>query len=188
MFEIEQFCADCRVAMKETDQERAVREVVTKAVSDPAALMRDIGEPTRAGVFALHRSDDLTVLNLIWGPEMTLMPHDHQMWAVIGIYQGREENIFYRRSEQDGLTKMGLKIMDPKDCSYLGETAIHQVHNPLTKLTSGLHVYGGDFFGTPRSEWDPDSFEEMPYDLEKNVGLFELSNKKLEEQARNAGN
>ena len=188
MFEIEQFCADCRVAMKETDRERSVREVVTKAVSDPAALMRAIGEPDRAGVLALHRSDDLTVLKLIWGPEMTLMPHDHRMWAVIGIYQGREENTFYRRSEQDGLTKMGLKIMDPKDCSYLGETAIHKVHNPLTKLTSGLHVYGGDFFDTPRSEWDPESFEEMPYDLEKNVGLFELSNKRLGELAGSAGN
>ncbi|MBL6597560.1 MAG: hypothetical protein ISP41_01610 [Alphaproteobacteria bacterium] len=186
MFEIEQFCADCRQAMKETDQERAVRDVVTRAVADPAALMRDIGEPDRAGVFTLHRSDDLTVLNLIWGPEMTLLPHDHRMWAVIGIYTGREENTFYRRSEEDGLTKLGLKIMDAKDCSYLGETAIHKVYNPLTKLTGGLHVYGGDFFGTPRSEWDPESFEEMAYDVDKNVGLFELSNKRMEELKRGA--
>lgn len=186
MFEIERFCADCRQAMKETDQERAVREVVNQAVADPAALMRDIGEPERAGVFTLHRSDDLTVLNLIWGPEMTLLPHDHRMWAVIGIYTGREENTFYRRSEEDGLTKLGLKIMDAKDCSYLGETAIHKVYNPLAKLTGGLHVYGGDFFGTPRSEWDPESYEEMPYDVDKNVGLFELSNKRMEELKRGA--
>jgi len=186
MFEIERFCADCRQAMKETDQERAVREVVNQAVADPAALMRDIGEPERAGVFTLHRSDDLTVLNLIWGPEMTLLPHDHRMWAVIGIYTGREENTFYRRSKEDGLTKLGLKIMDAKDCSYLGETAIHKVYNPLQKLTGGLHVYGGDFFGTPRSEWDPDSYQEMPYDVEKNVGLFELSNKRMEELKRGA--
>jgi predicted metal-dependent enzyme (double-stranded beta helix superfamily) len=186
MFEIDQFCADCRVAMKESDQERAVRDVVTRAVSDPVSLMRDIGEPDRAGVFTLHRSDDLTVLNLIWGPEMTLLPHDHQMWAVIGIYQGREENTFYRRSHEDGLTKLGLKSMDAKDCSYLGETAIHKVYNPLTKLTGGLHVYGGDFFGTPRSEWDPDSFEEKAYDVEKNVGLFDLSNQRMEELKRSA--
>ena len=181
MFEIEQFCADCRLAMQETDQQRAVREVVAKAVSDPSALMKAIGEPQKAGVNTLHRSDDLTVLNLIWGPEMNLMPHDHSMWAVIGIYQGREENTFYRRSEADGLTKLGLKIMNEKDCSFLDETAIHGVYNPLNKLTGGLHVYGGDFFGTPRSEWDPDSFKEAPYDVEKNVGLFELSNRRMEE-------
>lgn len=172
--------------MKETDRERAVREVVGRAVSDPMALMRAVGEPDRAGVNTLHRSDDLTVLNLVWGPEMTLMPHDNRMWAVIGIDTGREENTFHRRSEQDGLTKLGLKIIDPMDCSYLGETAIHGVHNPLAKLTGGLYVHGGDFFGTPRSEWDPESFEELAYDVEKNVGLFALSNRRMEELRRGA--
>ena len=180
MFEIEQLCADCRQAMKETDRERAVREVVAEAVSEPGDLMRVIGKPEKAGVCTLHRSDDLTVLNLIWGPEMNLMPHDHSMWAVIGIYTGAEENTFYRRSKEDGLTKLGLKVMKEKDCSYLGETAIHSVFNPLGKLTGGLHVYGGDFFGAPRSEWDFETFTEATYDVEKNIGLFEESNRRLE--------
>lgn len=181
MFEIERFCSDCREAMKEGNPARTLTEVVGRAVSDPAALMRAIGEPEKAGVFPLHRSDDLTVLNLIWGPEMELMPHDHRMWAVIGIYTGREENTFFRRSPDTGLTRMGLVTMEEKDCRFLGETAIHAVTNPLGKLTGGLHVYGGDFFGTPRSEWDPESFTEMPYDVEKNVGLFELSNQRMEQ-------
>ena len=25
------------------------------------------------------------------------MPHNHEMWAVIGVYTGREDNIFWRR-------------------------------------------------------------------------------------------
>ena len=50
MFEIDQFCADCRLAMNETDKERAVRDVVARAVSDPSALMLAIGEPQKAGV------------------------------------------------------------------------------------------------------------------------------------------
>ena len=187
MFEIEQFCADCREAMKEKDQQRAVREIVARMVSDPTKLMKAIGEPQRAGVNALYRSDDLTVLNLIWGPEMSLMPHDHNMWAVIGIYDGREENTFYRRDPEDGLTKLGLKVMETNDCSFLDETAIHAVYNPLTKLTSALHVYGGDFFGAPRSEWDPDTYQEAPYDVEKNVGLFEVSNKLWDELKNQSG-
>ena len=32
---------------------------------------------------------------------MTIMPHDHRMWAVIGIYTGRENNIFWRRLPAD---------------------------------------------------------------------------------------
>ena len=45
----------------------------------------------------LCHSSDLTILNVIWAPHMTIMPHNHQMWAVIGIYTGREDNIFWRR-------------------------------------------------------------------------------------------
>ena len=28
---------------------------------------------------------------------MTVMPHNHNMWAAIGIYTGREDNILWRR-------------------------------------------------------------------------------------------
>lgn len=186
MFDIDRFCAECREAMAEPGRERAVREVVARAVSDPGALMRAIGEPERAGVFSLHRSDDLTILNLVWGPEMRLMPHDHRMWAVIGIYTGREENAFFRRSEPGGLTRLGVTTLEETDCKLLGETAIHAVYNPLTRLTGGLHVYGGDFFGIPRSEWDPETFVEAPYDVDKNVGLFERSNERMEALRRAA--
>jgi predicted metal-dependent enzyme (double-stranded beta helix superfamily) len=32
--------------------------------------------------------------NVVWAPKMTIMPHNHCMWAVIGVYTGREDNIF----------------------------------------------------------------------------------------------
>ena len=32
---------------------------------------------------------------------MTLFPHDHAMWAVIGIYGGREDNIFWKRTSSE---------------------------------------------------------------------------------------
>jgi len=51
----------------------------------------------RSEVQKLCHSSDLTILNVIWAPHMTIMPHNHQMWAVIGIYTGREDNIFWRR-------------------------------------------------------------------------------------------
>ena len=39
----------------------------------------------------------LTVLNVVWAPGMVLPPHDHRMWAAIGIYAGQEDNEFFRR-------------------------------------------------------------------------------------------
>ena len=180
MFELERFIEACYVAVDETTPERAAREVVAGAVDDPAAVMKALGEPERAGVNVLHRSDRLTVLNLVWGPEMNLMPHNHNMWAAIGIYTGAEVNTFWRRTE-DGLQRLRGKEMGEKEAVLLGETAIHSVTNPLTRLTGALHVYGGDFFAPGRSEWDAETFEEGPYDSEKLKRLFEESNERLEE-------
>ncbi len=49
----------------------------------------------------------------------------------------------------------------------LGDDVIHSVHNPSHRsYTGAIHVYGGDFVGTPRSQWDPATLTEEPYDLE----------------------
>jgi predicted metal-dependent enzyme (double-stranded beta helix superfamily) len=60
----------------------------------------------------------------------------------------------------------------------LGAEVIHSVTNPVRRLTGALHVYGGDFFATPRSEWDPETLLEGVYDVEKNLRLFEESNRR----------
>jgi hypothetical protein len=48
-------------------------------------------------------------------------------------------------------------------------------------LTGAIHVYGGDFFeAVPiRSEWDPETLVELPYNVEKNMRLFEEANAAL---------
>jgi predicted metal-dependent enzyme (double-stranded beta helix superfamily) len=46
------------------------------------------------------------------------------------------------------------------------------VVNPLSRLSGAIHVYGGDFFGVSRSEWDPDSLHEKPFDMEKVLRMF----------------
>ncbi|HKU72233.1 MAG TPA: cysteine dioxygenase family protein [Burkholderiales bacterium] len=178
MFDKERFVQDCRAALKERDAHAAVRELVRKAVSDPAGLMKAIGEPERAGVNTLYKADDLTILNLCWGPQMVFKPHDHRMWAVIGIYTGREENTFFRR-DGEGLKRHSIKVLEPKDTSALGIPVIHAVTNPLDKITAALHVYGGDFFGTSRSEWDPKTHREQPYDVADTMRAFEASNDRL---------
>ena len=178
MFETERFIEDCRAALKETRAQAAVHELVKSALSHPAQVLRALGEPTRAGVETLYKSDDLTILNLCWGPNMSVKPHDHQLWAVIGIYGGSEQNTFYRRSDE-GLTTHGTKELHTKDTAPLGEKIIHSVTNPLNQLTGAIHVYGGDFFTKPRSEWT-DSFEERAYDVEETMRAFEESNARLE--------
>ena len=114
MFDLEQFTADCRAALAADSSHRLVREVVTRAVSDPSAVLKGIGEPKRSEVQKLYHAPDLTILNVIWGPMMTIMPHNHQMWAVIGIYTGREDNVFLAataRWQRQGRSRGGASAM-----------------------------------------------------------------------------
>lgn len=182
MFVLDRFIADCRTAIDQDSSHKSVREVVARAVADHASVLKALGEPTKAGLVPLYRSPELTILNLCWGPLMTLQPHDHRMWACIGIYGGREDNIFWRRIEEGGghrIEAAGAKALATGDCTVLGKDIIHSVTNPIPRLTGAIHVYGGDFFAAHRSEWDPETLEEGPYDSATVMQRFEDSNAML---------
>jgi predicted metal-dependent enzyme (double-stranded beta helix superfamily) len=178
MFNLEQFTADCRAALAADSSHKLVREVVARAVSDPTGVLRGLGEPKRAEIQKLYHAPDLTILNVIWGPMMTIMPHNHHMWAVIGIYSGREDNIFWRRL-QDGSGKIeaaGARALCVGDAEPLGHNIVHSVTNPIPRLTGAIHVYGGDFFAAERSEWDSETLLEGRYDAERTMRRFEAAN------------
>ena len=109
MFDLDRFVEDCRSALSADRTHKSMREVVARAVADPAGVIAGIGEPRRAEVQKLYHAPDLTILNVIWAPGMTIRPHNHLMWAVIGIYTGRENNIFWRRLPGDA----GDSVMQP---------------------------------------------------------------------------
>lgn len=179
MFDLEQFISDCRAASKADPSHKSMREVVARAVADPAGMLRGLGEPKRAGLVKLYHAPELTILNVIWGPMMTVMPHNHRMWAVIGIYSGREDNIFWRRLP-DGSGRIeaaGARALCVGDAEALGRDIVHSVTNPIPRLTGAIHVYGGDFFGAERSEWDSETLREGRYDPERAMRRFEEANR-----------
>jgi len=178
-FDRDRLTADCRAALAESSPDQAVREIVARAVTEPSAVLAQLGEPKRSAVVALHRSPELTILNVIWAPRMTIMPHDHRMWAVIGIYSGREDNIFWRRIRDEPGGKVeaaGARALSSREAIPLGPDIIHSVTNPLSAFTGAIHVYGGDFFAVDRSEWDPGTLLEQPYDVQRALQLFDDAN------------
>src|SRR5262245_15021598 len=119
MFEIERFVAECRAALREPAAELAVRELLARATAAPAEVEAALGTPTRGDLTTLHRSPELTILNVVWAPGMAIYPHDHRMWAVIALYGGREDNTFFRRTP-DGLVVAGTKQLETSDAVTLG--------------------------------------------------------------------
>jgi predicted metal-dependent enzyme (double-stranded beta helix superfamily) len=163
-FDPDRFVDDVRQARVDGGQ-AAVEEILGRAVSQPGVVMAGIGTPTLAGIHTLYSGDDLTVLNVIWSPLMVLLPHNHKMWASIGVYTGREDNIVWER-RGDVIEATRASALSEKEVFGLPEDAIHSVTNPIGRLTGAIHVYGGNFFAPGRSEWDAETLRERPFDLE----------------------
>lgn len=106
------------------------------------------------------------------------MPYDHLMWTSIGIYTGREDNIFWKKSSS-GIDAYGADALFEKDTAMLLADALHSVTNPLLRFTGGIHVYGGDFFATARSQWNPETLDEEPSDGEVIRGICQRENERL---------
>lgn len=183
--DLDRFVADCVAASRESDSQAAVLDVLRRAVRTPSALLGALGEPKEAGIRVLHRSATLTIFSATWTPQMNLMPHNHRMWANIGIYTGREDNILWRRTPE-AIDAFGARALFERDAEALPADTIHSVTNPLPRFTGGMHVYGGDFFNTTRSQWDPETRKEEPSDGAVIRRIFEQENERLRRR-REAG-
>jgi predicted metal-dependent enzyme (double-stranded beta helix superfamily) len=172
MYDVDEFVASCRAALAEDQPQLAIKELLERAVSAPNEVTRAL-PPSRAEIVPLYASDDLTVLKVVWAPGMSFGPHNHLMWAAIGLYGGQEDNTFYRRSGP-GIEVAGGRELQMSDVALLGADAIHAVSNPRRTYTGAIHIYGGNLpEQTGRSEWDEETFEEMAYDFARTQRMFE---------------
>lgn len=177
MLNVDRFIADCRAALNEASPVPAIEELLERTVGDTAAVEAALGTPREGKIGTIYHGPDLTILNVVWAPGMTIHPHNHRMWALIGLYGGREDNTFYRRTAS-GLEIAGGRLLETADTTLLGPSIIHSVTNPLRVFTGAIHIYGGDFFGTRRSEWDPETLEERPWDVERTRKAFAEANER----------
>ena len=167
MFDLDQFIADLRATLPERSRQ-PMKEVVARAISDPAALVRGIGEPDKAGVQVLYKSPDLTVLNLLWAPRQITLPHNHRMSAAIGMYAGREDNIFWRRVPDPAkfqIEAAGGEALGAGDVTLHGPDIVHSVINPLSRISAAIHVYDGNFMEIERSMWNAETLAEERLDI-----------------------
>jgi len=177
MLNVDRFIADCRAALNESSPVPAIKEILERTVADSAAVEAALGTPGEGKIGTIYHGPDLTILNVVWAPGMAVYPHEHRMWALIGLYGGREDNTFYRRGGR-GLETAGGRRLESGDTTLLGRAIIHAVANPLRVFTGAIHIYGGDFFAMPRSEWDPETLEERPWDAARTRKMFADANER----------
>ena len=164
-FELDRFISCCKDAIVQPQPAEAVLALMRKALADVAALREilqsALGDPLPNAL--LFRSSELLILNTLISPGMVTPPHDHSTWAVIGVYGGREDNTFYRKSTT-GLEPIARKQLRVGRSLLLDPGVIHAVGNSLEVPTLALHVYGADLLTAQRRMWNPRTLEACDYD------------------------
>jgi predicted metal-dependent enzyme (double-stranded beta helix superfamily) len=159
---------ECERALETTDPQGSVEAVVLRAAENPE-VARAISRRTKFSNLqdlAIYRSERLTLLAGALPPGFVAAPHNHNLWSVVGVCAGQEDNRFFERSGV-GLKQIGeASVVGPGVISNDADV-IHSIRNPLDTPLVVLHAYGGDLFGTPRSNWDPETHEEIPFDWRK---------------------
>ena len=181
MFKVNDFVKACQ-----GKQPSAIKEILTEALRDPESITQALaafGEGKNVaqggmGDLLIHRSPDLTILKAAVPPKFKSPPHNHLMWAVIGVYDGQENNYFYRRSG-NGLEDAASKQVRQSEVLVLGQDVIHAIENPLERTLFAIHVYGGDLPAAPRRMWNPFTMHEEAFDFQTMRGYVQ---KMMEQQ------
>jgi predicted metal-dependent enzyme (double-stranded beta helix superfamily) len=104
---------------------------------------------------------------VIWAPNQVTLPRDRRMSAIIGMYGGREDNIFWRRLSRPAkfqIEPAGGQALGPGDVTILGRDVIHSVVNPLAKISGAIHLWDAGFLAAQRSMKDADVLVEKPHE------------------------
>jgi predicted metal-dependent enzyme (double-stranded beta helix superfamily) len=158
----------CNDALDTPDPQSTVEAILLEAAKDPA-ISDAIAQRTKFADLAdlvIHRSERLTLLAGALPAGFVAGPHNHNLWSVVGVCAGQEDNEFFVR-EGDGLKASGSTSVIGPGVLANDRDVIHAICNPLDAPLLVLHAYGGDLFATPRSNWDAETHEEVPFDWKR---------------------
>jgi predicted metal-dependent enzyme (double-stranded beta helix superfamily) len=153
----------------ETDFLGHIKPLLERLVSFDNSVPKAAFTPRkdRFAMNLIHMPKDksFSVIGGVWTPGQTTPIHDHLTWALIGVYEGKErEAIFRRTDDRSDPNRAKLEMVSEKmnikgHVSVLGETGIHRVDNLSSRPTYSIHVYGRDIGPTERHSYDPVSGE-----------------------------
>jgi len=167
MFDLKTFLENCQALVNYKNAGDRCHKLLSDTMTNLPAAKRSLGSlrpQERPEDAFLFRSPNLFIFNSLLLPNLISPPHTHGTWAVIGIYEGQEDNIFYTR-ENGTLEESGRKSLTPGEVVLLEPDTIHAVSNPFSTPSLALHIYGADLFSTQRSMWNPNTMEESPFEL-----------------------
>jgi predicted metal-dependent enzyme (double-stranded beta helix superfamily) len=160
-YTLEQFVADLdRITQRETTPEAITAQIAPllgRLVQNPDAIparFRGRAPDGGRGRFMLHRAPRFNVTSVVWRPGDRADAHNHETWGVIGVIDNVTEGAGGNATlAVQSVTRHGAgavsRLVPPTD-------EVHAMHNPTTRDTVEIHVYGKDLYGLHRKTWADD--------------------------------
>lgn len=158
----------CRQALETSDPQGAVKSILLESAQN-SAVVDAISQRTKFASLedlAIYRSEHLTLLAGALPPGFAAGPHNHNLWSVVSVCAGQEDNDFFSW-DGESLERIGSATVIAPGVLANAADVIHAISNPLDEPLLALHAYGGDLFATPRSSWNLETQEEIPFDWQK---------------------
>lgn len=162
-FDVETFVRDMREIAVGADAAKTLRAYIDDIMQDPDAV-RDAFPAELTGDQILFEDDTVSVWRTSFDPGVSVPAHDHQMSAVISVYQGQERNDFFEADPNGGLRRSGEVVLEPGSVLSVGPSAIHSVTCISEEPALGLHVYLGNLTEVDRTLFDIDNGTSMKFD------------------------
>ncbi|NNF53655.1 MAG: hypothetical protein HKN03_04340 [Acidimicrobiales bacterium] len=168
---LEKFIADCREAARGSGAVARIAELTEALVADPSAIQAEAKPlpdriPSMGWEDLLFDDDAITVMLIATPPGVAQPPHDHRMPAVIGVFQGCEDQRFYRR-QGDGLLEMRGRAIQQGEVLTLGKATVHAISTDGPDVCRAVHVYLGKLADVDRTIYDPETFEPEVFTIER---------------------
>ena len=177
-FSIEKFISEAREAAQSSEPTRAIRRLLKKALENPGEIADANPLENDEKDVLLFEDDSVSVWITRFVPDIVIPPHEHKMNAFIGVFQGREKNIFFKR-QSDGLKYTGSKVLATGQVLSIGGDGIHSVVADGNEPCCSLHVYTGPLSKTERSIFDWDSGSPIEF-TDKNYESMKRSPRELD--------
>ncbi len=125
------------------------------------------------GQYALYRAEDgsLCLFSLVVPAGATTPVHDHLAWGLIGLYQGRQREIVYRRLDDggdEGQAQLEVTLeQDVERSEFFAllppDGDIHRVTTISDEASVSIHLLANDTGCVWRHRFDPDAGTVTPF-------------------------
>jgi predicted metal-dependent enzyme (double-stranded beta helix superfamily) len=167
------FVTMCRSVAIEPDARSQITGLMRELVADSAGLTASVSPMDSydssavgplGGDVILYEDSTVTVVLVDTLPGVLQPPHDHLMPAVIGMFQGCEQQRFWARTA-DGVTPATGRDLHAGEVLSIGTEGIHAI-GTSDEIARGVHVYLGSLSTIDRSVFHPETLEEQPLTLD----------------------